>query len=330
MTDITENIEVTEYQVGDTPYKVGDVIQLPKDIQDLITSYKAAGDSAEGSLIGLYQNLLLGTEAKFDTTAGEEYFLVYQAHEGARRELMSAINRAMYQHFGGFVPTQLNFDAGTATVRELQPGETVTLDDEQICLELNIEQVGKHLVDLLKGVGATHLGFNYTEWSTAGSMILEGQHAEELELAELPSTKEALEALPLYTQLVNSFKGLTPGVFLPYMLLATGGTTSRVTGFSPNPNLSSEAIGNAFGALLAPMDAAKPTISVNLFTDVEQGDEGPAMIFNIMFVFVTPEETTMINSRFDVTEGGLVFREIWDNAAIKAKQQADTEAEMSA
>ena len=323
MTDITENVELSTYTVGDETYKVGDVIQLPEDIQALITSYKAAGDCAEGSLIGLYQNLLLGAEPTFETTAGEEYFLVYQAHEGARRELMGSINRAMFQHFGGFVPTQLNFAEGTATVRELQPGETATLDDEQIRLELNVTQVGEHLVDLLKGVGATNLGFNYSEWSAAGSMILEGQHAEELEMSELPSTQESLEAFPLYTQLVDSFKGLTPSVFLPYMLLATGGTTTRVTGFAPNPNLSSEAVGSAFGALLATMDAAKPTVSVNLFTDVEQGDDAPSMVFNFMFVFVTPEETSMINARFDVTEDGLVFREIWDNEAIKAKQEAE-------
>lgn len=44
-----------------------------------------------------------------------------------------------------------------------------------------------------------------------------------------------------------------------------------------------------------------------------------------MMVFVTPEEATMINARFNVTDDGLVFREIWDNEAIKAKQQADAE-----
>jgi hypothetical protein len=325
MTDITENVELSTYTVGDETYTVGDVIQLPEDLQALITEYRTAGDAAQASLTGLYSNLLFGTEAEF-SSPGEEYFLVYQSHEGARRELMGQINRAMYKHFGGFVPTSLNFDEGTATVRELQPGETVTLDNDQIRLELNVTQVGEHLVDLLKGVDATDLGFNYTEWSAAGSMILEGKHAEELELTELPSTQEALEAFPLYTQLVDSFKGLTPTVFLPYMLLATGGTTTRVTGFAPDPNLSSEVVGAAFGALLAPMEATKPTVSANLFTDVEQGDDGPSMVFNIMFVFVTPEETAMINSRFDVTEDGLVFREIWNNEDIKAKQQADAEA----
>jgi len=327
MTDITENVELSTYAVGDETYKVGDVIQLPEDIQALITSYKAAGDSAEGSLIGLYHDLLLGHEASYDTTAGEEYFLVYQAHEGARRDLMGQINRAMYKHFGGFVPTQLNFDEGTATVRELQPGETVALDDEQISMELNIEQVGKHLVNLLKGVDATNIDFNYKEWSAAGSMVLEGQHAEELELKELPTTKEELQALPIYQQLVESFKDLTPTTMLPYMLLATGGTTTRVTGFAPNPNLSSEAVGNAFGSLLAPMDATKQTLSVNLFTDVEQDDEGaPKMVFNLMFVFVSPDDTRMINSRYDVTADGLVFREVWTNEDIKAKQEADAES----
>ena len=328
MTDITENVELSTYTVGDETYNVGDVIQLPEDLQNLIAEYKTAGDSSQATLEGLYKNPLFGAEAEF-SDAGEEYFLVYQAHEGARRELMGQINRAMYKHFGGFVPTSLNFDEGTATVRELQPGETATLDDEQIRLELNVTQVGEHLVDLLKGVGASDLGFNYNEWSAAGSMILEGS-VEELNLETLPSTQEELDAFPLYTSLVSSFKGLTPGVFLPYMLLAIGGTNARVTGFAPNPNLSSEAVGNAFGALLAPMDAAKPTVSVNLFTDVEQGDDAPSMVFNFMFVFVTPEETTMINSRFDVTDDGLVFREIWDNEAIKAKQQADAEAAMSA
>lgn len=327
MTDIADNVELTTYTVGTETYKVGDVIELPEDIQALITSYKTAGDSAEGSLSGLYRNLLFGTEPTFDTTPGEEYFLVYQAHEGARRELMGSVNRAMYSHFGGFVPTQLNFSEGTATVRELQPGETTALDEGQIRLELNVEQVGQHLVDLLKGVDATNLDFNYSEWSAAGSMILEGQHAEEMELEKLPTNHEELKALPLYEQLVGCFKGLTPTVMLPYMLLATGGNKTRVTGFAPNPNLSSEVVGSAFGALLAPMDAAKPTLSVNLFTDVEQNeDAAPTLIFNLMFVFVAPEESQMINARFDVTEDGLVFREVWDNEDIKAKQQADQPA----
>lgn len=326
MTDITENVELSTYTVGDETYKVGDVIQLPEDLQALITEYKAAGTSADGSLSGLYRNLLFGTEPTFDSTPGEEYFLVYQAHEGARRDLMGQINRAMYRHFGGFVPTQLNFDEGTATVRELQPGETTALDDDQIRLELNVEQVGQHLVDLLKGVEATNLDFDYAEWQAAGSMILTGQHAEELEIEAMPQTKEELEGLPLYTQLVKSFQGLTPGVFLPYMLLATGGTTTRVTGFAPDPNLSSEVVGRAFGALLAPMDAAKQTLSVNLFTDVEQTEEGPEMVFNFMFVFVAPDDSQMINARFNVTADGLVFREIWNNEDIKAKQQGDAEA----
>ena len=330
MTDITENVELSTYTVGEETYTVGDVIELPEDLQNLITEYKAAGDSAESSLSGLYQSLLFGTEPTFDTTPGEEYFLVYQANEGARRDLMGQINRAMYKHFGGFVPTQLNFDEGTATVRELQPGETTALDDEQIRLELNIEQLGQHLVDLLKGVDATNLGFNYKEWSAAGSMILEGQHAEELEIPSFPNSQEELEALPIYGKLVDSFKGLTPTVMLPYMLLATGGTTIRVTGFAPDPNLTSEVVGNAFGALLAPMDAKKQTLSVNMFTDVEQNDGGPELIFNFMFVFVTPTESKMINARFDITADGLVFREIWNNEDIKARQQADAEAAMSA
>jgi hypothetical protein len=326
MTDITENVELSTYTVGEETYTVGDVIELPEDLQNLITEYKTAGDSAEGSLSGLYRNLLFGTSPTFDTTAGEEYFLVYQANEGTRQDLMGQINRAMYKHFGGFVPTQLNFAEGTATVRELQPGETTALDDEQIRAELNITQVGQHLVDLLKGVGATHLDFNYKEWSAAGSMVLEGQQAEELEIAACPSTQEELEALPLYQQIFSTFKDLTPSRMLPYMLLATGGTTTRVAGFAPNPNLSSEVVGGAFGALLAPMDATKPTLSVNLFTDVEQSeDAAPMLIFNVMMVFVTPEEATMINARFNVTDDGLVFREIWDNEAIKAKQQADAE-----
>jgi len=322
MTDIADNVELTTYTVGDETYKVGDVIELPEDLQALITSYKAAGDCAEGSLSGLYSNLLFGTDASFETTPGEEYFLVYQAHEGARRELMGAVNRAMYSHFGGFVPTQLNFEEGTATIRELQPGETTALDTDQIRSELNIDQVGQHLVDLLKGVGATNLGFNYKEWSAAGSMILEGEHAEALDISTFPKTQEELEQFGLYKQLVASFKGLTPAVLLPYMLLATSGTKTRVTGFAPDPSLSSEVVGSAFGALLAPMDAAKATLSVNLFTDVEQNEgEAPTLIFNLMFVFVTPEESQMINARFFVTENGLIFHEVWTHEDIKAKQQ---------
>jgi len=327
MTDIADNVELTTYTVGDETYKVGDVVELPEDIQALITSYKAAGDCAEGSLSGLYETLLFNTDPSFETTPGEEYFLVYQAHEGARRELMSSVNRAMYSHFGGFVPTQLNFEEGTATVRELQPGETTALDTEQIRMELNIDQVGQHLVDLLKGIEATKLGFTYKEWAVAGSMILEGQLAEEMTLTSIPANLEELEALPLYTRLFESFKGLTPSVLLPYMLMASGGTKVRVTGFAPDPNLSSEIVGGAFGALLAPMDAAKATLSVNLFTDVEQNDDAaPTLIFNLMFVFVEPDSTGMINARFNVTEDGLVFREIWNNEDIKAKQQADQPA----
>lgn len=327
MTDIADNVEPTAYTVGDETYNVGDVIELPEHLQALITSYKAAGDLAESSITGLYRNLLFGHEASFDSTPGEEYFLVYQAREGERAEIMASVNRAMYKHFGGFVPTALNFEDGTATVRELSPGETTALDADRIRAELNIEQVGQHLVDLLEGVGATNLDFNYKEWTSAGSMVLEGQHAEELDITSCPSTQEELEALPLYQQLFSTFKDLTPSTLLPYMLLATGGTTTRVTGFAPNPNLSSEVVGGAFGTLLAPMDASKPTLSVNLFTDVEQNeDEAPTLIFNMMVVFVHPESTAMINARFDVTEDGLTYRETWNNEDIKERQQADAAA----
>lgn len=323
----TEEITKTVYKVGDKEFAVGDVLDLPDNLKDTLREITTCALAADETLKSLYRKLLLGEDVADLGDVENAYFITFNEADQRRKYLTAKLNRDLHVLHGGFIPVQLELtDDPVAIVREKGPNEQTSITEDQISDQLNITGIGEPLRLLLIHLGGSDtVDFEYEDWKTCGTLVLQAQ-TNVKDVMSFGETIESLDSNELYKSLMEFYKETTDVSTLPYTLLTVCESTVRVAGFVPGPHVTNDAVGRAYATLLNIFPDEAPKLSVNIFVDMDPPVEGstePQRILNFMFVKISDNDTTMVNSRFDMTSDGLKFREFWTPKEIAERAQGN-------
>jgi len=323
----TTEITRKSYLVNGKEYEVGEELKLPKRLKQMLTKLADISAETDASLERIYTALLAQEPGATSATQERAYFVEYLGLDSERKHLTGVLNRALYEHVGGFVPVRLELgDSPVAIIREFEPNEPAVVTDNFVAKTFGLDTVAYPAIRVLNAIKTDDTAVVtpiFPAWKATGCMVFTLDKPVDPQIPAAEITDTALLETSIIKSITRVLQEVPEGETIPYIVLAFGETNTVATAVNPNVNFTAEFANNAYAVTLNAANITRDRMTVfNVFSETAPVAGGkPETIVSIMYHISNGENRQSFALRFTRSKEGLVFKECWDSAAILAKAQ---------